>query len=174
MIDDRKGILRWKAARIVQHAWSRLYCNLYGHYYQPWYMQCGGKVQYECEGCGELTAWMHKREHHAFLLEFCPTWGERGGDSQGYKKMGKLHRPPRERTIGEPDGGWVGGTYLVRIALKKSEDIHNAILHTPYLDDRDGPAYGQIWVPQLERSFKVKDLHYLEVVSRNDDMSEFL
>jgi len=117
---------------------------------------------------------MHKREHHAFLLEFCPTWGERGSDSQGYKKMGKLHRPPGERTIGEPDGGWVGGTYLVRIALKKSEDIHNAILHAPYLDERDGPSYGNVWVPHMQRNLKIKDLHYLEVVSRDDTMSEFL
>ena len=173
--DDRnKGILRWKAARIVQHAWSRLYCNIYGHFYRPMFTQRGAMSQYTCECCGELTPWMNKKEHHAFLLEFRPTWGDRGSDSQEYRKMGKLHKPPLERTIGEPEGGWVGGTYMVRIALRKSKDIHNAILHAPYLDEFDRPTGGNIWVPHLERNFRLKDLHYLEVVARDDEMSEFL
>lgn len=99
----------------------------------------------------ELTPWMNK-EYHAFLLEFRPTWGDRGSDSQEYRKMGKLHKPPLERTIGEPEGGWVGRTYMVRIALRKSKDIHNAILHAPYLDEFDRPTGGNIWVPHLGTS----------------------
>lgn len=88
--------------------------------------------------------------------------------------MGKLHRPPRERTIGEPEGGWTEGVYSVRIALKKSEDIHNAILHTPHIHEFGRPAGANIWVPHLERNFRLSDLHYLEVVSRNEELSEFL
>lgn len=160
--------------KIIQHAWSRLHCRAFGHFYRPTYFQRGSMARLTCECCGELTPWMNKAELHEFNRTCTPTWGDPGSDSQGYKKMGKLHRPPPERTIGEPEGGWVGGTYLVRIALKRSADIYNAILHAPYLDMRDGPSYGQIWVPGLQKSFKVSDLYYLEVVSRNDAMSEFL
>jgi hypothetical protein len=61
-------------------------------------------AQYRCECCGELIPWMNKKEFHEFNRTICPTWGERGEDSQGYRKMCKLHRPPNERTIGELEG----------------------------------------------------------------------
>lgn len=88
--------------------------------------------------------------------------------------MGKLHRPPRERTIEEPEGGWVEGAYLVRIALRKSQDIHNGVLHAPYLDEQNGLSYASLWVPHLQRNVRLSELHYLEVVARNDALSEFL
>lgn len=176
MIGDNRnsGILRWKAARIVQHAWSRLYCSLYGHLYRPSYTQRGSMAQYRCECCGELTPWMNKKEFHEFNRTICPTWGERGEDSQGYRKMCKLHRPPNERTIGEPEGGWKTGVYAVYVALKKSKDIHNAVLYVSFLDEDDGISYATVWIPQLQRVFHLRDIHYLEVVIHNPELSEFL
>lgn len=174
MIGDDRRPPRWKAARIIQHAWSRLYCNLYGHFYRPWCYQRGNKVQYECECCGELTPWMHKQVEHTFNVTFCPTWGDRGSDSQGYKKMSKLHKPPRERTIGAPEEGWTRGTYLVRVALKKSNDIRNAVLHAPYIEDYSSIEWQDVWIPQLNRQYQVRELHYLELVKRCDELSEFL
>lgn len=166
-------LLRWKAARIVQHAWSRLYCNFYGHHYKPYYTEWGNKVQYECCCCGELTPWMHKREHREFVRTVIPSWGDRGSDSQGYRKMGKLDIPPKERTIEEPEGGWEDGIYLVRIALKPGKPIHNAILHAPFIGE-GGIRNETVWVPNGEREYRVRDLHYLEVVRRSDELSEFL
>lgn len=166
--------MKWAAARIVQHAFSHLYCYIYGHFYRPCYHQRGGKVQYECECCGALTPWMHKRQHREFVRTFIPTWGDRGSDSQGYKKMGKLDLPPKERTIGEPVGGWERGTYLVRVAFKASNPIHNAILHAPFINDHDDIRNEIIWCPNWEREHRVRDLHYLEVVKRSDELSEFL
>lgn len=158
---------------MIRKALSHLKCYFCGHFYHPMHFQCGSRVQYQCQCCGELTPWMHKREHHAFLLQFCPTWGDRGDDSQGYKKMGKLHKPPFERTIGQPEGGWTPGTYLVRIARKKG-DIYNAILHVPTLSSSGGVCYETVWCPLLEREYKVRDLHYLEIVQRSDELTEFL
>lgn len=172
--DRNRVILRWNAARIVRHAWSRLYCYLYGHHYHPLYIQWGGKVQYECQCCGELTPWMHKREHHAFLLKFCPTWGDRGSDSQGYKKMGKLHKPPVNRTIGIPEGGWKSGVYLVRLAISAKSPIINGILHVPILSSSRTPTEECIWTPHMERQYKLKELHYLEIVMRSDELGVFL
>ena len=172
MIGDRPP--RWRVTKIVQHAWSRLRCRAFGHFYRPCYRQKGSKVQYECECCGELTLWMTKDQHHEFNRTITPTWGEPGSDSQGYKKMGKLRMPPKERTIGEPVGGWERGTYLVRVAFNKSNPIHNAVLHAPFINDHDDIRNEILWAPSWEREHRVRDVHYLEVVKRSDELSEFL
>lgn len=88
--------------------------------------------------------------------------------------MSKLRMPPKERTIGEPEGGWSSGTYLVRVAFNKSNPIHNAILHAPFMEDGDNPASCTLWSPSWEQEYFVRDVHYLEVVKRSDELSEFL
>lgn len=92
-----------RAPVIIQHAWSKLTCMVYGHYYHPCYIECGSLAQYECQCCGELTKWMTKKEHDVFNLVVCPTWGERGSDSQNYRFIGpperinKRYRPRKGR-----------------------------------------------------------------------------
>lgn len=117
---------------------------------------------------------MHKREHREFVRTFVPTWGDRGSDSQGYRKMGKLDLPPKERTIGKPVGGWRRGSYLVRISLKPGKPIHNAILHAPFINDHEDIYSEIVWVPDLGEQYPVRRLHYLEVVCRSNELSDFL
>lgn len=173
MIGDSKP--RWRVTILIQRVISLLKCYTKGHHYVPMHYQRGGKVQYECDICGKPTEWMHKRQHHEFCITFVPTWGERGSDSQGYKKMSKLRMPPKERTIGEPEGGWKAGTYLVRVAFSQGNPIHNAIMHAPFLDEYRGDVRNEVlWCPNWEREYRVKDVHYLEVVRRSDELTAFL
>lgn len=87
----------------VQHAWSRLQCLVYGHRYKPWHYQQGSQVQYECCCCGRKTPWMSRVQHDLFTYYECPTWGDRGSDSQGYRFVGpkgpprKISRPGKKR-----------------------------------------------------------------------------
>lgn len=77
-----------KPIAIIQHAWSKLQCHIYGHFYRPKMFTRGSMVQYTCELCGEKTKWMNKEEHGWFQIEKMPTWGDRGHDSQGYTFIG--------------------------------------------------------------------------------------
>lgn len=78
---------------LIQHAWYRLQCLVYGHFYRPCYEQRGSSARYQCNCCGEKTKWMTKAEHAEFNLIECPTWGDRGSDSQNYRFIG-----PKEPT----------------------------------------------------------------------------
>lgn len=83
----------------IQHAWSKLQCLVYGHFYRPSYEVWGSSARYECDCCGEKTKWMTKQEHHWFNLIECPTWGDRGSDSQNYRFIGP---PERNQAIWRP------------------------------------------------------------------------
>ena len=86
-----------RLAELLHSTWSRLTCHVRGHLYRPMYVE-GRKlvkrrgyakyvkvVQYTCECCGEKTAWMGRGKHKEFELSACPTWGDRGSDSQNYR-----------------------------------------------------------------------------------------
>jgi uncharacterized protein CbrC (UPF0167 family) len=45
-------------------------------------------VRYTCDCCGERTPWMNTGVHELFEREQCPTWGDRGSDSQNYLGKG--------------------------------------------------------------------------------------
>lgn len=82
--------------------WWRVFtCWWKDHHYQPCYSwkyeqreHCPNgrktkqRFQYDCERCGQKTKWMTKAQHEQFLKDKCPTWGEPGSDSQGYRKDG--------------------------------------------------------------------------------------
>ena len=77
------------------------YCYFVGHFYRPAYRMCGSKAQYTCIRCGVKTHWLKRKEHLIFQSEKCPTWGEFGSDSQGYKNINlteeKNNKPRRDR-----------------------------------------------------------------------------
>lgn len=74
--------------------WGRIVCLFLGHHYHPtyWYTHRGSvrrpwreTFQYTCECCGEKTPVMTRKQHDVFERVECPTWGDRGSDSQGYR-----------------------------------------------------------------------------------------
>ena len=94
------------------NVWSKLQCFTAGHLFRPWYEEerryfsyrsdkwgkrgRGGSrvgsdvyVKYTCDCCGEETDWMDKKMHKIFISHYCPTWDERGSDSQGHKTRGE-------------------------------------------------------------------------------------
>jgi len=82
-----------------------LNCAVRGHHYKPAYnqksMYCSSSQRYEptftyqCECCEELRSITGHKAHDEFLRTHCPTWGERGSDSQGYREK----RRPSETQI---------------------------------------------------------------------------
>lgn len=46
-------------------------------------------VRYTCDCCDYETPWMDEKMHKLFIRAYCPTWGERGTDSQGYRERGE-------------------------------------------------------------------------------------
>lgn len=87
-----------KLARMLQ-------CAIQGHHYVPAYNQkttfnsltrrYEQQYTYECECCEERRTIHGKEAHDYFLATHCPTWGERGSDSQGYREQ----RRPTETAI---------------------------------------------------------------------------
>lgn len=89
----------------LTNIWNKLKCQTHGHHYRPmyesrkeWFSYTGSRhrhtgsrlksktfVRYTCECCGEQTKWMTKAQHDKFNVESCPTWGDRGTDSQNYR-----------------------------------------------------------------------------------------
>lgn len=77
---------------------EKMVCVLRGHFYRP---VCeyrfraknlnpgtphhSQRRRYTCERCGEKTKWMSSKEHKVFEKTACPTWGNPGSDSQGYR-----------------------------------------------------------------------------------------
>lgn len=79
----------------MKHLINKISCYLYGHHFTPMYtIFYGGAVQYECDCCGYTTKRMFKKEHVEFIMKYCPTWGKREDDSQGYKSQTRkqIHR----------------------------------------------------------------------------------
>lgn len=93
---------------------------------------------------------------------------------RGTKRWVNFVCHPKKERSGEPVGGWERGTYLVRVAFNKSNPIHNAVLHAPFINDHDDIRNEILWAPSWEREHRVRDVHYLEVVKRSDELSEFL
>jgi hypothetical protein len=72
-------------------------CKFKGHHYKP---SCEMKFtqankhapmrncryRYSCERCSKKTNWMNQKKTDLFHIEFCPTWGDKGSDSQGYRE----------------------------------------------------------------------------------------
>lgn len=88
-------------------------------------------------------------------------------------EVSKLELPPEERTIGAPDGGWTKGVYLVEVAFASTNIIHSAILCAPFI--RDGKPRNETLLSHgWGREHRISDLHYLRVVKRSDELSDFL
>lgn len=98
--------------------------------------------------------------------------------------MNKIRMPPEKRTIGAPEGGWEKGVYLVEVAFKTSNPIHNAILTVRFLRDaRVGtlngpgdsvPTNEELYCPNWEETNRISDLHYLKVLSKSEELSKHL
>lgn len=76
-------------------------CLMWGHLYRPveeqgYVVQKNGKsrrgARYTCECCGKKTKWMTVAEKKVFQISECPTWGDRGSDSQGYRRKNNLEK----------------------------------------------------------------------------------
>jgi hypothetical protein len=103
MIGDDVGYRKYPnpVVKHIVHSWHQLECYVRGHFYRPSYVQIGSKVRYRCDRCGTPTDWMNREEHKLFNLEQCPTWGERGSDSQGYRFIGPIQKYPKRNQIGK-------------------------------------------------------------------------
>lgn len=72
-------------------------CMFEGHFYRPScqmsFIQANEhapmrkkKYQFTCERCSKKTPWMNQKQMDVFNKESCPTWGDKGSDSQNYRK----------------------------------------------------------------------------------------
>ncbi|MNN95351.1 hypothetical protein D3C81_2141400 [compost metagenome] len=75
---------------------GKIKCLVRGHFFRPscemrytqanWHAPMRNKrYRYACECCGFLTPWMTPKQEKLFNSLYCPTWGEFGSDSQGYR-----------------------------------------------------------------------------------------
>lgn len=74
-----------------------LICMIRGHFYRPSYQAksiLSGKYSryrkiyfcYTCDRCEQKTKWLPMGQFDSFNAKYCPTWGNPGSDSQGYRK----------------------------------------------------------------------------------------
>lgn len=65
----------------------KLICYFAGHHFKPMCEMQKNRVRYTCDDCGWQTGWMTSKQEQGFNALYCPTWGGRGSDSQGYRNQ---------------------------------------------------------------------------------------
>ena len=73
--------------------------------------------------------------------------------------------PPKERTILASAEGWKPDTiYLVLVAWKPTNPVHEAILQTGFIEKGQFAGYCRIWCNTYDDARNAHEAHYIEAI----------